>query len=126
MKTLKEFTEYINMVNDDVAIMRMLCRCELRAMKNDFCKHKDVKMVQNGHFPYFEYQIQTIDFRINKCMVVAVRYYADENKWTLIIGEVDRNHISREICANDTNIENMVELITVLKHELFDEQLIIS
>lgn len=114
------------MHNDDVAIMRMLCRCELRVMKNDFCKHKNVKMVQNGYFPYFEYQIQTIDFKINSCLVVAVRYYADENEWTLIIGEVDRNHIAREICVNDTNIEHMVELITVLKHELFDEQLIIS
>jgi hypothetical protein len=122
MKTLKEFTEYINMVNDDVAIMRMLCRCELRAMKDAFCKHQNVCPIDNG----FEYQIQTIDFRINKCLVVAVRYYSDKNKWNLVIGEVDRNHISREICANDTNIEHMVELITVLKHELFDEQLIIS
>ena len=120
MKTLKEFTEYINMVNDDVAIMRMLCRCELRAMKNDFCKHKDVKVVDNGYFPHFEYQIQTIDFRINKCMVVDVRYYADENEWTLIIGEIDREHISTEVCVNDINIEHMVELITVLKRELFN------
>jgi hypothetical protein len=88
-------------------------------MKSAFCKHKDVEVVDGGYLPYFEYQIQTIDFRINKSMVVAVRYYADENKWTLIIGEVDRNHITREICANDTNIENMVELITVLKQELF-------
>lgn len=120
MKTLKEFTEYINMVNDDVAIMRMLCRCELRAMKNDFCKHKDVKVVDNGYFPHFEYQIQTIDFRINKCMVVDVRYYADENEWTLIIGDIDRGHISTEVCVNDINIEHMVELITVLKRELFN------
>jgi hypothetical protein len=120
MKTLKEFTEYINMVNDDVAIMRMLCRCELRAMKNDFCKHIDVKVVQNGYFPYFEYQIQTIDFKINNCMVVDVRYYADENKWTLIIGEIDREHIYTEVCVNDINIEQMVELITVLKRELFN------
>ena len=107
------------MHNDDVAIMRMLCRCELRAMKNEFCKHNDVKMVQNGNFPHFEYQIQTIGFKINKCMVVAVRYYADENEWTLVIGEVDRNHITREICVNNTNIEHMIELITVLKQELF-------
>ena len=120
MKTLKEFTEYINMVNDDVAIMRMLCRSELRAMKNDFCKHIDVKVVENECFPYFEYQIRTIDLKINNCMVVDVRYYADENEWTLIIGEVDRYHISSEVCVNDISIEHMIELITVLKRELFN------
>jgi hypothetical protein len=53
-------------------------------------------------------------------MVVDVRYYADENEWTLIIGEVDRYHISSEICVNDISIEQMVELITVLKRELFN------
>ena len=42
-------------------------------------------------FLYFEYLIRIIDFKINNCMVVDVRYYADENEWTLIIGEVDRD-----------------------------------
>lgn len=120
MKTLLEFTKDIQMHSDDISIMRVLCRCELTAMKNAFCKHKDIKMVQNGYFPHFEYQIQTIDFKINNCMVVDVRYYADENEWTLIIGEVDREHISTEVCVNDINIEQMVELITVLKRELFN------
>ena len=119
MKTLKEFTEDINMHNDDVSIMRLLCRCELKAMKNAFCKHQDVSVVDNGHFPHFEYQVRNIDFRINGCLVVAVRYYADENEWTLIIGEVEKGHIVDEICVHDTNIEHMIELITVLKQELF-------
>ena len=120
MKTLLEFTKDIQMHSDDVSIMRILCRCELTAMKNAFCKHIDVKVVNNECFPYFEYQIRTIDFKINKCMVVDVRYYADENEWTLIIGEIDREHISTEVCVNDINIEQMVELITVLKRELFN------
>ena len=120
MKTLLEFTEDINMNSDDVSILRLLCRCELTAMKSAFCKHKDVEVIDDGYLPYFEYQIQTIDFRINTCMVVAVRYYADENEWTLIIGEMDREHISTEVCVNDINIEHMVELITVLKRELFN------
>lgn len=120
MKTLLEFTEDINLHSDDISIMRILCRCELTAMKSAFCKHKDVKVVDNGYFPHFEYQIQTIDFRINKCMVVAVRYYADENEWTLIIGDIDKGHISTEVCVNDITIEHMVELITVLKRELFN------
>jgi hypothetical protein len=119
MKTLKEFTEDINMHNDDVSIMRLLCRCELKAMKNAFCKHQDVSVVDNGQFPHFEYQVRNIDFRINGCLVVAVRYYADENEWALIIGEVKHGHIVDEICVNDTNIEHMIELITVMKQELF-------
>lgn len=120
MKTLLEFTKDIQMHSDDVTIMRILCRCELKSMKNAFCKHKDVEVINNEYFPYFEYQIHTIDFKINNCMVVDVRYYADENEWTLIIGEVDRDHISSEICVNDINIEHMIELITVLKRELFN------
>ena len=120
MKTLLEFTKDIQIHSDDIYIMRMLCRCELSAMKNAFRKHKDVKVVNNEYYPYFEYQIRTIDFKINKCMVVDVRYYADENEWTLIIGEVDRTHISSEICVNDMNIEHMIELIMVLKKELFN------
>ena len=120
MKTLLEFTKDIQMHSDDISIMRVLCRCELTDMKNDFCKHIDVKVVENECFPYFEYQIRTIDLKINNCMVVDVRYYADENEWTLIIGEVDRDHISSEICVNDISIEHMIELITVLKRELFN------
>lgn len=120
MKTLLEFTKDIQMHSDDISIMKMLCRCELAVMKNAFCKHRDIKVVNNEGFPYFEYQIRTIDFKINNCMVVDVRYYADENEWTLIIGEVDREHISTEVCVNDINIEQMVELITVLKRELFN------
>lgn len=106
---------------------KQLCKEELKAMSEDFCKHKEVELKyesQNCEYPYFEYTLGSNLF-INRGFnsmykVCSVRYYADENEWTVMTTYTNDLDYIDELCVEDLNIQTKIELIMLLKNELFN------
>ena len=104
---------------------KRLCKEELKAMSEHFCKHKEVELKHEPDcYPYFEYKLGSkllinrgIDALYN---VIAVRYYADEDEWTVMTAYIKDLDYMDELCVEDLTIQTKIELIMLLKNELFE------
>ena len=120
MKSLSDFLEEIIEITDD-SIKKMICRIELRKMKRQFVEHKNVEKIVDGYFHYFEYKIKTGDFEINRdgeILVNAIDYWQDVNEW-FISGSYNRDVSLVQINASMLSATEMVEMVKILKEELF-------
>lgn len=120
MKLLSEFLEEISEIIDD-SIKKLVCKIELRKMKRQFVEHKNVEKIVDGYFNYFEYKIKTGDFEINRdgeILVNAIYYWQDVNDW-YISGSYNSDGSLVQMNANSLLATEMVEMVKVLKEELF-------
>ena len=120
MKSLSEFLEEISEIIDD-SIKKLVCKIELRKMKRQFVEHKNVEKIVDGYFHYFEYKIKTGDFEINidgEIFVNAIDYWQDVNEW-FVAGSYNRDGSLIQMNASRLSATEMVEMVKVLKEELF-------
>lgn len=120
MKSLSEFLEEISEIIDD-SIKELVCKIELRKMKRKFVEHKNVEKIVYGYFHYFEYKIKTGDFEINRdgeILVNAINYWQDVNEW-FVSGSYNRDGSLVQMNASRLSATEMVEMVKVLKEELF-------
>jgi hypothetical protein len=120
MKSLSEFLEEISEIIDD-SIKKLVCKIELRKMKRQFVEHKNVEKIVDGYFHYFEYKIKTDDFEINidgEILVNAIDYWQDVNEW-FVAGSYNRDGSLVQMNASRLSSTEMVEMVKVLKEELF-------
>lgn len=121
MKTSSEFYKEISIHHDAI---RQICKNELTAMKEPFCKHECVELIVSNHpdgESYFEYKnlcnfIATSDGDGHK--VCAIRHYIYEDEWTLMVKS--QNGTYDEVCASQLKASDMIELVSLLKRELFN------
>ena len=121
MKSLSEFLEDIVEIADD-SIKKLICKIELRKMKRQFVEHKNVEKIVVGYFHYFEYKIKTGDFEINRdgeILVNAIDYWQDVNEW-FISGSYNRDGSLVQINASMLSATEIVEMVKILKEELFN------
>ena len=102
---------------------QQLCKEELKAMSEHFCKHKEVELKYDDCYPYFEYKLGE-NLLINRGFnsmykICTVRYYADEDEWTIMTAYIKDLDFIDELCVDDLNIQTKIELIMLLKNELF-------
>ena len=123
---MKSVTDFFDEIQIHREAIRLCCKQELTAMADAFCKSKEVKSYsisinRNDHYDYCEYTLFDI-FKFQSggetYKAVAVRYYIQTEKWTLI----DKKHcLFDEIDIDYMDmVEEMVELVTLLKFELFE------
>lgn len=120
LKSLSEFLEEINEIIDD-SIKKLVCKIELRKMKRQFVEHKNVEKIVDGYFHYFEYKIKTCDFEINidgEILVNAIYYWQDVNEW-FVAGSYNRDGSLVQTNVSRLSATEMVEMVKVLKGELF-------
>lgn len=120
LKSLSEFLEEINEIIDD-SIKKLVCKIELRKMKRQFVEHKNVEKIVDGYFHYFEYKIKTVDFEINRdgeILVNAIYYWQDVNEW-YVSGSYNSDGSLVQINASGLSATEIVEMVKVLKEELF-------
>lgn len=120
MKLLSEFLEEISEIIDD-SIKKLVCKIELRKMKRQFVEHKNVEKIVDGYFHYFEYKIKTGDFEINidgDILVNAIYYWQDVNEW-FVAGSYNSDGSLVQMNASGLSATEMVEMVKVLKEELF-------
>ena len=105
MKTISEFRKE---TSEHTMAIRELCKQELTAMRDDFCKNEFVNLhvPNNPTGEYFcEYNIISSVVRVNGgdslYTVRAVRHYLDENEWT-VIGFQEETKICEEMCVGLT------------------------
>lgn len=120
MKSVKEF---LDEVSGYIGAIRHLCKQELSAMVDAFCNNECLVDLHIKHdhsdYTYFEYRLSdedriAIQYMNDLYMVEAVRYYADEDEWTLIIQNSDLT--DDEICLeyySDTQV--LINIIETLK-----------
>lgn len=120
MKSVKEF---LDEVSGYIGAIRYLCKQELSAMVDAFCNNEclvDLHLKRDhSDYTYFEYRLSdedriAIQYMNGLYMVEAVRYYADEDEWTLIIQNSDLT--ADEICLeyySDTQV--LINIIETLK-----------
>lgn len=121
MKSLSEFLEDIVEIADD-SIKKLICKIELRKMKRQFVEHKNVEKIVVGYFHYFEYKIKTGDFEIDRdgeILVNAIDYWQDVNEW-FVSGSYNRDGSLVQINASMLSATEMVEMVKILKEELFN------
>lgn len=123
MRTLLDFSQEI--VNLTSAI-RKQCKDELTAMREAYCKHKYIELIESDHeYPYFQHWTRNDDFKINTgnsvCDVCAVRYYPDEDEWCLMLKTLDGYHIEDEVCVEDLNISELIDFVYMLKVDVFND-----
>lgn len=122
MKLLSEFLEEISEIIDD-SIKELVCKIELRKMKRQFVEHKNVEKIVDGYFHYFEYKIKTGDFEINidgEILVNAIYYWQDVNEW-FVAGSYNRDGSLVQMNASRLSATEMVDMVKVLKEELFKD-----
>ena len=120
MKSLSDFLEEIVEIADD-SIKKLICKIELRKMKRQFVEHKNVEKIVVGYFHYFEYKIKIGDFEINRdgeILVNAIDYWQDVNEW-FVSGSYNRDGSLVQINASMLSATEMVEMVKILKEELF-------
>ena len=123
MKTIAEFYKEIAVHHDAI---RQICKQELTAMRDDFCKNEFVNLLvpnsPTGEY-FCEYNVISSVVRINGgdalFTVRAVRHYLDENEWT-VIGYHEGTGICEEICVEYMCVSDMIEIVALLKRELFN------
>ena len=124
MKQSSEFYKEIAVHHDAI---RQICKNELTAMKDAFCKHEYVELFVSNHpdgETYFEYKnlcnfIATSDGSGHK--VCAVRYYINEEEWAVVVANDDGAGIWDIFCVEYLNIAELMEVVALLKRELFDD-----
>lgn len=123
MKTISEFRKE---TSEHTMAIRTLCKEELTAMRDDFCRNEFVNLfVPNSPTgEYFcEYNVITSVSKVNDgdslYTVRAVRHYLDENEWT-VIGFQEETKICEEICVEYMCVSDMIEIVSLLKRELFN------
>lgn len=123
MKTISEFRKE---TSEHTMAIRELCKQELTAMRDDFCKNEFVNLfVPNSPTgEYFcEYNVLTSVSKVNGgdslYTVRAVRHYLDENEWT-VIGFQEETKICEEMCVEYMCVSDMIEIVSLLKRELFN------
>ena len=122
MKSLSDFLEEITDITDD-AIKKFVCKMELRKMKKEFCKHENVKTIPLGHFQYFQYDFLNRNFKTNmsdsgEFKLCSIMYWDDANQWFLADNTCD--WCRKEINISRLNGDEMAEVISILKRELFN------
>lgn len=123
MKTIAEFKKE---TSEYITAIRSLCKEELTAMRDDFCKNEFVNLfVPNSPTgEYFcEYNVISSVVRVNGgdslYTVRAVRHYLDENEWT-VIGFQEETKNCEEMCVEYMCVSDMIEIVSLLKRELFN------
>lgn len=123
MKTIAEFRKE---TSEHTMAIRELCKEELTAMRDDFCKNEFVNLfVPNSPTgEYFcEYNVISSVVRVNGgdalYTVRAVRHYLDENEWT-VIGFQEETKMYEEMCVEYMCVSDMIEIVSLLKRELFN------
>lgn len=123
MKASAEFYNKIAVHHDAI---RQICKDELSAMKEPFYKHERVELHSRNHpgdETYFEYKnlcnyIVTSGGSGHK--VCAVRYYINEEEWTVVVANDDGAGVWDVLCVEYLNIAELMEVVALLKRELFD------
>ena len=123
MKTIAEFKKE---TSEHTMAIRTLCKEELTAMRDDFCKNEFVNLLVPNK-PTDEY---SCIYNVISCVVKvnggdslytvqAVRYYLDENEWT-VIGFQEETKMYEEMCVEYMCVSDMIEIVSLLKRELFN------
>lgn len=125
MKTLTEFFDDLKILTEAI---RLLCKQELSAMKEHFCKSNLVKAYNRKSFDrtytYYEYHLNIDNFKIKsnkeRYSAIAVRYYDDKDIWTIIC-EGKGDYYTIEVIDLDDmdSAEEMADFVTLLKMELY-------
>lgn len=123
MKTIAEFRKE---TSEHTMAIRTLCMEELTAMRDAFCKNEFVNLLvpnsPTGEY-FCEYNVITTVVKVNGgdslYTVKAVRHYLDENEWT-VIGLHEANKICEEMCVEYMCVSDMIEIVSLLKRELFN------
>lgn len=123
MKTILEFRKE---TSEHTMAIRTLCKEELTAMRDDFCKNEFVNLFvpkrPTGEY-FCEYNVISSVVRVNGgdslYTVRAVRHYLDENEWT-VIGYHEGTGICEEMCVEYMCVSDMIEIVALLKRELFN------
>lgn len=123
MKTILEFRKE---TSEHTMAIRELCKQELTAMRDDFCKNEFVNLFvpkrPTGEY-FCEYNVITSVVKVNGgdslYTVRAVRHYLDENEWT-IIGFREETKMCEEMCVEYMCVSDMIEIVSLLKRELFN------
>ena len=123
MKTISEFRKE---TSEHTPAIRTLCKEELTAMRDDFCKIEFVNLfVPNSPTGEYicEYNVISSVVKVNGgdslYTVRAVRHYLDENEWT-VIGFREETKICEEMCGEYMCVSDMIEIVSLLKRELFN------
>ena len=122
MKTIEEFKKE---TFEHIMAIRELCKQELTAIRDDFCKNEFVNLFvpNKPTSKYFcEYSVLTSGVKINGghslYKVRAVRYYFEENEWTVV--GYEETGIYEEICIKYMCADDMIKIVSLLKRELFN------
>lgn len=128
MKASAEFYNKIAVHHDAI---KKICKDELTAMKEPFCKHEYVNMKTHSLHPigterldkHFEHRVFTNGFWILQSgaayMVTAVRHYIYEDEWSVVVRN-EEGTVCDEISVDYLSIAEKIELVMLLKRELFD------
>ena len=123
MKTIAEFRKE---TSEHTMAIRELCKQELTAMRDNFCKNEFVNLlVPNRPTDDYSciYNVISSVVKVNGgdslYTVQAVRHYLDENEWT-VIGYNEGTGIYEEICVEYMCVSDMIEIVSLLKRELFN------
>lgn len=123
---MKASEEFYNKIAEHHDAIRQICKDELSAMKEPFYKHDRVELLVSSRpdgESYFEYKnlcnfIVTSDGSGHK--VCAVRYYINEEEWTVVVANDDGAGVWDVFCVEYLNISELMEVVALLKRELFD------
>jgi hypothetical protein len=123
MKTISEFKKE---TSEYITAIRALCKEELTAMRDDFCKNEFVNLLVPNR-PTDEYScvynvissVVKVNGGDSLYTVQAVRHYLDENEWT-VIGFQEETKNCEEMCVEYMCVSDMIEIVSLLKRELFN------
>jgi hypothetical protein len=122
---MKSIAEFKKETSEHTMVIRELCKQELTAMKNSFCKNEFVNLLvpkRPTDEYYFEYNVFPTTFWIafgdGGYRVCAVRHYIYEDEWTLMVKS--QNGTYDEVCASQLKASDLIELVSLLKRELFN------
>lgn len=123
---MKASVEFYNKIAVHHDAIKQICKNEMTAMKDAFCKHEYVDLHsrrQPGDETYFEYRVVGglfVDAGYGGAQVLAVRYYVVEDEWTVVLMNHDGTAIMDEFTIDQLNIAELIEFVALLKRELFD------
>lgn len=125
---MKSIAEFRKETSEHTMAIRELCKQELTAMRDGFCKNEFVNLLvpnkPTDEQEYFcEYNVNSSVVKVNGgdalYTVRAVRHYLDENEWT-VIGFQEETKIYEEMCVEYMCVSDMIEIVSLLKRELFN------
>ena len=112
----------IKEIESQIDLTKKMCMSKLSEIKNDFCSSILVKLngIGEGYYdPFFEYDLNALE----NCLFIrneydiykasAVRYYANENEWTLLLNN-QNGEILEEVCVEHLAVDEMLDLIIML------------